>query len=327
VAASTGQARPPAGPPSGYPPYDDGYGGGPVGAGRRDPEYDEPRRPNVWPWIAGLLALVVLVAAGFLGYRLLTGPGGGSAETPAPGEITVPSFVDKQYADAQASALSLGIEVYQKDFVKSSDQPEGTVTAQDTAAGTSVPKGTRVGLTVVSGKELVTVPDLKNLTESEALNTIVKAGLEVGARSEASDPIVPKGSIATQDPRAGLEVPKGTPVDYTVSTGPEPTPSPTPSPTPEPTPSPTPEPTPVPTPTPEPTPALPIVGSYVCLSPAEAAVRLVADGFTLGTVQPADAPAGWVVADQDPPAGASVPLNTPVNLTLLDAASVPGCTP
>ncbi len=328
---ATAQGVPPAVPPAGaypppgaYPP-DGGYPGGPVGAGPRDPEWDEPRRTSVWPWIAGILALVVLVAAGVLGYRLLTGSGGDGAATPAPGQVTVPSFVDQQFSAAQGTALGLGIEVYQKEFVKSSDQPEGTVTAQDTPAGTSVAKGTRIGLTVVSGKELVAVPDLRNLTESEALRALVDAGLEPGERTEEPDDIVAEGSVVSQAPRAGVEVPKGTQIDYVVSSGPEATPTPSPSPSPSPTP--TPEPTPTPTPSPTPTPELPIVGSYVCLAPVDADARIVSDGFTTGTISPDGAPPSWVVATQDPPAGTAAPFGTPISLTLADPATVPGCSP
>ena len=54
-----------------------------------------------------------------------------------------------------------GSTVTQKAFVKSSDQPEGTVTDQDVPAGTNVDKGSTVGLTVVSGKALVATPDLR----------------------------------------------------------------------------------------------------------------------------------------------------------------------
>ncbi|MCU0505674.1 MAG: Stk1 family PASTA domain-containing Ser/Thr kinase [Chloroflexi bacterium] len=325
-------AVPPAAPPpaaypsasAGYPTPDPGYPGGPVGAGPRDPEWDEPRRASIWPWVAGILALIVLVAAGVLGYRLLTGSGSGS-ETPAPGQVAVPNFVDQQFSAAQSTALGLGIEVYQKEFVKSSDQPEGTVTAQDTAAGTNVPAGTRIGLTVVSGRELVAVPDLRNLTESEALRALVDAGLEPGERTEEPDDIVAEGSVVSQSPRAGVEVPKGTPIDYVVSSGPEPTP--TPSPSPSPSPSPTPEPTPTPTPSPTPTPELPIVGSYVCLSPGDADARIVSDGFTVGTILPDGAPPGWVVATQDPAAGSAAPFGAPISLTLADPATVPGCVP
>jgi beta-lactam-binding protein with PASTA domain len=322
-------AYPGPGPVAGPPPVGApgaGYPDGPVGAGRRDPEWDEPRRTGPWPWIAGILALIVLAAAAFLGFRVLTG---GAGASPAPGQVAVPSFVGRAYADAQATAQGLGIQVTQKAFVKSNDQPEGTVTDQDVPAGTNVDKGSSVGLTVVSGKALVATPDLRNQTEQDAIKLIVAANLEPGTRDEAADPIVPKGSVIKQDPRAGLEVPAGTSVDYTVSTGPEATPTPTAEPTPTPTPEPTPSPTPTPEPTiaPTPTETLPVVGSYGCLTLAEAAVRIVADGFTLGTIEPPGSPTGWRVASQDPPAGSTAALNAPVSIVLDDPALLPGCTP
>ena len=326
-----------------YPPdaYAGGAGGpgGPIGAGPREPEYDEPRRFSPWPWVAGFLGLVVLVAAGLLGFRLLSGGGGA---TPPPGQVAVPSFVGTAYADAEKVAAGLGIEVFQKAFVKSSDQAEGTVVDQDTPAATNVPASSRVGLTVVSGKELVAVPDLRAKTESEALRLIDDAGLQVGVRSEHPDPVVPDGSVVAQDPRAGIEVPKGTTaVDYTVSTGPEETPTPSPSPSPSPSPepslspspspepslSPSPSPEPSPSPTSAPTPPLLTVGSYTCLTPPAAAARIVQDGFTLGGIVPANAPPTWLVASQDPVPGDARALGSPISLVLEDPTLLPACTP
>jgi serine/threonine-protein kinase len=325
-------------PRAAYPPdaYAGGAGGtqGPIGAGPREPEYDEPRRFSPWPWVAGFLGLIVLVAAGFLGFRLLTGGGGA---TPPPGQVSVPSFVGGSYADAETAATRLKIEVFQKAFVKSSDQPEGTVVDQDTPAGTNVSAGTRIGLTVVSGKELVAVPDLRAKTEAEALRLIVAAGLQPGVRTDDPDPVVPDGSVVKQDPRAGLEVPKGTSVDYTVSTGPEetptPSPSPSPSPSPEPSPSPSPEPSPSPSPepspspTPVPTPPLLTVGDYTCLTAPAAAARIAQDGFTPGGVAPANAPPNWLVAFQDPLPGDARALGTLVSVVLEDPTLLPACTP
>jgi beta-lactam-binding protein with PASTA domain len=98
------------------------------------------------------------------------------------------------------------------------------------------------------------VPDLRLRPETQAIQLILQAGLQVGDRTDAFDPVVPIGSVISQDPRAGLEVPRGEVMNYVVSTGPEPTASPTPSPTPSPSPSPTESPSPSPSPSPEPTP-------------------------------------------------------------------------
>jgi beta-lactam-binding protein with PASTA domain len=98
------------------------------------------------------------------------------------------------------------------------------------------------------------MPDLRNKTEAQAVREIVTAGLALGIKTEAFDPVVPIGLVVTQSPAPGVVVAKNSPVDYTISKGPEPTPSPTPSPTPTPVPTPTPTPVPTPRPTPVPTP-------------------------------------------------------------------------
>jgi beta-lactam-binding protein with PASTA domain len=172
------------------------------------------------------------------------------------------------------------------------------------------------------------VPQVRGLTENEALQLIVKEGLTVGARSEAFDATVPAGSVISQNPGQGIIVAPGTAVDYVVSKGPEPTPSPTP--TPAPTPAPTAVPTPTPKPTPTPTPAPANVGDYVCSTVEVAKTLIDSDGFALGTVvsDPGGTdpvPDTWIVTAQDPKAGAKKPAGTAINLTAQDPATQTVC--
>lgn len=225
----------------------------PIGEAEEPEELEErPRGGGVWVWIAGLLGLVILAVAGFLVFRLVGGDGG--TGTPPPQQVAVPSFVGQTYEAARSAADEVGL-VLDPTFVKSNDQPEGAVTDQDPAAGTQVDRGSAVKVTVATGRDIVRVPDLRGRTESDAINAIVTEGLAVGLRSDAFDPLIPLGSVVSQEPRSGLEVASGTPIDYVVSKGPETSPSPSPSPSPEPTPIPTPEPTPVPSPSPSPEPS------------------------------------------------------------------------
>jgi serine/threonine-protein kinase len=101
---------------------------------------------------------------------------------------------------------------------------------------------------VAAGVGTVPVPDLRNLTEQQAIQAIADASLAVGVRTEAFDPLVPIGIVVAQSPSAGVVVAKQTAIDWTVSKGPEPSPTPSPTPAP-PTPTPTPSPSPTPTPT------------------------------------------------------------------------------
>ena len=214
-------------------------------------------------WLTGIAAIVLLAAIAFLAYQLVAG--GGPAPSNGPGQVIVPSFVGQPFDAAKQTANGLEINLVQGGS-EPSDQPAGTILAQDLAVGTPIPKGGTVTVTVAASAALVPVPDLKNRTLSEAIQAIVDANLRSGAISQAPDPVVPAGLVVSQSPSAGIGVARGTPIDFQISTGPEaspsasaspspsPSPSPTPPPTPEPTPPPTPEPTPPPTPEPTPTP-------------------------------------------------------------------------
>src|SRR5206468_10653964 len=107
-----------------------------------------------------------------------------------------------------------------------SDSTIGTVTQQDPIAGTNVALGSTIKLTIAIGAATTTVPDLRGKSESEALNLIPAAGLTIGARTDAYDPVVPVGFVVAQNPGPGAIVAKATVVDYVVSKGPEPSPSP-----------------------------------------------------------------------------------------------------
>ena len=208
---------------------------------------DDDDRTSPIVWIAGIVAIALLVAVAFLVFQMASG-----GRTPVE-QVTVPNFVGMTAVAAGESAQQLGITLTPTAQV-ASDQPEGTVLAQDPPAGTRIDQGGAVKITVATGVGTVPVPDLKQKTEQQALQAINTAGLLVGLRTEAFDPLVPVGLVVTQSPSAGVVVAKLTPVDYVISKGPEPTPSPTPTPIPTPTPTPVPTPTPTPVPTPTPTP-------------------------------------------------------------------------
>ncbi len=109
---------------------------------------------------------------------------------------------------------------------ETSDQPVGTILRQDPPEGSVVAEGDTVNVVVAAGVETVPVPDLRNQTEAQAVATLLQAELAVGAKSEAFDPTVALGLVFTQSHQPGSIVAKGTPIDYVVSKGPEPTPDP-----------------------------------------------------------------------------------------------------
>ena len=119
---------------------------------------DDDAQPGTSPavWAAGIVALLILAAAGFLVFRLLSAPG----QTPA-ATLTVPNFVGMSLTDAQTLAEQNGISVTAAAVAQASGQLPNTVLSQDPPAGGSMPKGGVVKLTLVSGPETAVVPDLR----------------------------------------------------------------------------------------------------------------------------------------------------------------------
>ncbi len=227
-----------------------------------------------WGWLAAILGLLVLVAAGILLFLVLGGGRGGAGATPTPRLVLVPQLVGLTVPDAQSAASSAQVVVSIGAYEQTDEVESDTILSQDPDSETSVAAGSVVTVVVATTSETVVVPELRNASEAELVAALLGSDLAPGARGEAFDPDVAAGAVIGTDPPAGSTVVRRAVVDYTLSLGPEPTPSTTPTPSPSPSPSPTPTvsptsvptptlmpipsptvvPTPTPTPTPEPTP-------------------------------------------------------------------------
>lgn len=95
-----------------------------------------------------------------------------------PEPIAVPS-VTGQSADAAAAAIeAAGLAVARADDVYSTTVPEGSVASQSPANAT-LTRGETVTITVSKGPEMVTVPQVKGLTEAQATQKLEAAGFSV----------------------------------------------------------------------------------------------------------------------------------------------------
>jgi eukaryotic-like serine/threonine-protein kinase len=314
------------------------YGrGGPPGQPPTAEEEEQEGGAGAWAWVAAVLGVLVLFAGGVLLFLLLSGKPGGSPR-PSGLIIQVPSYIGLQLADARQNAQSQGFVLSVGAYQVTDQAAEGSVIAQDPAAGANALKGSEVTVTVATQKQTVPVPDLHLHTEADAFNILAQNSLAPGLRSEAYDPDTPVNLIIRTNPRAGVNVARGTPIDYVVSLGPAPTPTPTPPPTLPPPPTPTPPPTiapvvtptpqpatptPTPTPTPPPTPTVPptpaptpvTVGNYsTCGTLGEAKSQITAAGLQFGGAFPYEATDDWQVAQQYPLPGEQVAPGTYVYL-------------
>ncbi|MEA2619508.1 MAG: eukaryotic-like serine/threonine-protein kinase, partial [Chloroflexota bacterium] len=126
---------------------------------------DEENGTSPLVWVAGRIAIALLVAIAFLVFQLASGHA-----TPA-AQVTVPNFVGQSSQAAAQTATQLGITLDPTNQVASAQVP-GTILAQDPPAGTMVDKGSAVKVTVATGLGSTAVPDLRGKDDSGALQAI-----------------------------------------------------------------------------------------------------------------------------------------------------------
>lgn len=143
-------------------------------------------------------------------------------------QTSVPDLVDLATQDDARIALTDAKLILGKVDTKDSDKAEGTVLSQSIPSGTSVDVGSRIDITVSSGK--LTVPDVTGKSKTEARNILINLGFTVEVLTE-DNATVAANTVLSQAPTANTLAKKGTTITITVATTPvAPTPSPTPTP-------------------------------------------------------------------------------------------------
>ena len=176
-----------------------------------DPD-EEPRRRRGLAYVLLVLAVVgALALIALFGKGLLDRPPASAAK------VTVPSVVDKPRETAEAELRSAGL-VPQVSQVASAKEV-GTVVDQNPQGGDQATRGSTVELSVSSGPDTVTVPDLGGYDESEAKVALENLGLKVGKSEKVDDTNLDKGKIVGTSPAAGETVAVDSAVTLKVSTG------------------------------------------------------------------------------------------------------------
>lgn len=182
----------------------------------------------------GIVALIVIITVA-VAVKLFAGGGfssGTEQETTAAvtttkttasssdkDKVTVPSLVGKTEEEAKEAlnAVNLGYKAVKQ---ASSTIPEGKVISQGTTAGTKVNKNTTITLSISSGPDSATVPNVIGIDQVEASNAIESAGFKVSVKKAYSD-TVEAGKVISQSPSASSATTPGATVTITVSEGKE----------------------------------------------------------------------------------------------------------
>lgn len=126
----------------------------------------------------------------------------------------VPELVGLR-ADQALARLERGALAGEQRGVVESADPEGAIVRQEPRAGTRVPPGTRVGFWVAT-PVLVTVPDLRGLSEQQARERLVALKLGTGEVESRESP-EPEGWVVGQDPSGAARVAPGSVVNLQVA--------------------------------------------------------------------------------------------------------------
>lgn len=172
-----------------------------------------PRRRGVL-WVV-ILIIAVLLATG-AGWFFGMGPG-----SPA----TVPAVANKTVAQAQQLLAEAGFQSRTSD-VFDDVVPSGLVVGSQPEAGTEIRKFQPVALLVSKGPELFGLPELTGKTLDQAKDALNRAEMALGKITEKFDEVAAAGVVLAQDPASGTPSRHGTPVNLTVSKGPQPIPVP-----------------------------------------------------------------------------------------------------
>jgi beta-lactam-binding protein with PASTA domain/glucose/arabinose dehydrogenase len=140
-----------------------------------------------------------------------------SAGPPPP--VTVPDVVGQTRQVATNNLINAGLVAGTISTASSTTVPAGAVISENPAAGSQVPGGSAVDLTISSGPPMVATPNVVGQTQPTAGNTITNAGLIVGTHSDGASSTIPVGSVMIQSPTAGVQVILGSAVNLTICTG------------------------------------------------------------------------------------------------------------
>jgi serine/threonine-protein kinase len=160
--------------------------------------------------VSGLAVIAAIVGAVVISQFLFGGSGGSRVQVPNLDGLTV------QGASTALAEFDLRLGAQTPEL---SDRPEGTIIAQQPAAGEMLEQGQAVNVTVSGGQEQATVPQLVGLTSIEAARLALSdANLQLGEIKQ-QDSEQPPGYVLDQEPAEGSAVDAGTAVSITISTG------------------------------------------------------------------------------------------------------------
>ena len=130
-------------------------------------------------------------------------------------QVEVPSVLGQPESSARAELEGAGFEVAVTE-APSDDTSEGLVSSQSPSAGTEAAQGSTVSITISTGPQLVTVPNVVGELQSNARATIRAAGLRPSAVCQVVTDPSQNNIVLSQNPGGGSQASSGSTVTIAV---------------------------------------------------------------------------------------------------------------
>lgn len=165
--------------------------------------------------IGALIALAVAMLIGLGAWFLISG---NEAATEQMATVpTITSSMTKDMAKAKVEAAGFTFKAVDDN---DSTEPEGTFTKQDPQGGAKAARGSTVRVWFSTGPQNTKIPDVTDMTQSEARAELESAGFKVGTSVQTEDSAsIARDKVTRTNPAAGKSEPKGTVVMLYVSSG------------------------------------------------------------------------------------------------------------
>jgi len=174
--------------------------------------YEEaPVRRSFWPWLLGLLACAIAAVGGYLIYQKIESQLSKSTPVAVVDVRGLLWNLAEQKLKAQGFAVNIQHE-------SNGSVPENDVVSQSPLQGSRETRGTTVTIYVSTGKQKVTVPDVRHLTLSDAIARLNDVHLQSNPHNVYSS--APVSTVVRQAPAPNTTAVAGQTVQLYVSRGP-----------------------------------------------------------------------------------------------------------
>ena len=132
--------------------------------------------------------------------------------------ILIPYFTGLNIDEVKREIVKLKLKIGSTNYIDNGKYRTDVVISTEPEGGSEVPDGSSINLTVSKGVVSVVMPNVNNLTKSDAVDKIKSAGLTVQEVINITDIELPFDIVIRQSPEPGSKIKKGTGVKIWMNT-------------------------------------------------------------------------------------------------------------